>query len=67
MDTAGAMVWCVICVGHDGSDRVHIFSNADNRRKWVEDQEDGADRLYIHYDYVIDDPDRMDKPARSLS
>lgn len=64
MSTSGETVWCVLCVGHDESYRVHIFSSAEKRQAWVDAQPDDAERVYVHYDYVIDDPDGMDKPPR---
>lgn len=62
--TTGALVYCVVCCDGGEIQAVHIFSTAERRQAWVDALPDTAFMRYIHYDYVIDDPDRMEKPPR---
>lgn len=67
MSTADALVYCVACVNGGEVKVVHIFSSAEKRAAWVETLPDTAYMRFVHYDYVIDDPDRMEKPPRKPS
>jgi hypothetical protein len=62
--TTGALVYCVACIDGGEIQTVHIFSSADKRKAWVDSLPDTAYMTFVHYDYVIDDPDRMEKPPR---
>lgn len=65
MTASGETVWCVACIDGGEIQAVHIFSSAEKRQAWVDGRpSDTAYMGFVHYDYVIDDPDRMDKPPR---
>ena len=52
-----AMAYCVLCRGE--SEVVHIFSTKENALEFSETD----DRDHIHYDYVVDHPERMEAAA----
>ncbi len=51
------LVQCVICIDDDDNETVHIFSTREKLLAWC----DTDDRRHIVYDYMIDNPDRMEK------
>lgn len=59
------LVYCVACITAGESHVVHIFSTWKKRQDWVATHQDDYES-FIHYDYVIDDPDRMET-KRTLS
>lgn len=54
----GQMVWCVVCVD-EGTDPdiVHIFSSAEKAAEFCEAD---THRSHVTYDYMIDNPARME-------
>lgn len=62
MTTSGEIVFCVLCVGTRSGDQVHVFSTPEKRKAWV-DADESADG-YVHYDYVVDHPERMTEVER---
>lgn len=61
MTTSNALVYCVACIDGGEIKVVHIFSDAEKRKAWVETQPDTAYSRFVHYDYVVDQPERMDQ------
>lgn len=60
-EAANRLVWCVLCVlpGED-HDAVHIFSSQDAAIRFC----DTDNRRHIVYDYVIDNPERMEQTCQ---
>lgn len=52
------MVFCVLCLGD--TDVVHIFSTQEKALAFSE----ADDRSHVHYDYLIDHPERMETAQR---
>ena len=59
MSTANQMVWCVVCLDDKG-ELVHIFSSREKRDAFMEKDP----RDHVAYDYVIDQPERMEQPTQ---
>jgi len=66
-DTSGELVYCAACIDGGEIQAVHIFSSAAKRKAWVDGPDSDKYMCFVHYDYVIDDPDRMEKPIKKLS
>lgn len=57
--TKATLVQCVRCIDSD-DDVVHIFSTIARLRNFLETDR----RTHVIYDYVIDCPERMEKPTQ---
>lgn len=60
-EAANRLVWCVQCVlPGDEHDAVHIFSSQAAAISFC----NGDSRRHIVYDYVIDNPERMEQTCQ---
>lgn len=56
---SGKIVQCVVCLDEQG-ECVHIFSTRDRLEAFIATDP----RRHVVYDYMIDNPDRMEKPLQ---
>lgn len=55
--THGELVQCVVCIADDGTEALHIFSN---KRLLLAFVATDTERGHVIYDYMIDEPQRME-------
>lgn len=53
------IAYCLLCIADDGEETLHIFSSAERRATWA--NQDG-DRSHVSYDYEVNNPDAFEKP-----
>lgn len=61
MTTSNALVYCVACIDGGEIKVVHIFSDAEKRKAWVDALPETLYRKLVEYDYVVDQPERMEQ------
>ena len=64
MTTANALVYCVACIDGGEIKVVHIFSDAAKRKAWADSAAGERFMRFVHYDYVVDQPERMEQPTQ---